>query len=468
MVRKPTNLMFLGSYRSIRMDSQHNKRAFRSRNGTPSIIDVEVSCFQSYTCPGSPKTVNLLAWLRSRKYADAVLELRKCSKLERDRLKAKLPAITPSGIFDRREAAGLLQHSGLIQFDIDFHDNMHVSNFSALKAQICNIENVAYCGLSVSGQGYWGLVPIANPEKHKQHFELLQNVFNNFGIVLDKKPSNPASLRGYSFDDGAYFNHAAKPLQLYVQAPKRVSITPILDRREEYQQVEQLVQVIEASGKDITQGYDVWFQIGCSLSNTFGEDGREFFHRISQFYEGYSVRNTDYHFNQYLKYQYPYTIGTLLHHVKNAGVGLSGRAIPTAPVSMREFTRPPVLSDPDHEPVEEVQSLQLETAPKTVHEPIKLKDEKMPVYSVSDRGMAPVITSLSVIDELEDFFATAILPPTPIQLNQCETITDLAAFIQSHLHTARTYANNKCFEPYYNRLLQLKCICEEGTGKEAA
>jgi hypothetical protein len=41
------------------------------------------------------------------------------NKEERDRIKATLPAITPSGIFTKREAVGLVHHSGFIQFDVD-------------------------------------------------------------------------------------------------------------------------------------------------------------------------------------------------------------------------------------------------------------------------------------------------------------------------------------------------------------
>ncbi|MBK8194570.1 MAG: hypothetical protein IPK76_15650 [Lewinellaceae bacterium] len=65
-----------------------------------SVLDVEVSCFGSYL-GRQPKSVNLLAWLRSDKYADKIRALRALQdKVARDRIKAALPAITVSGVFD--------------------------------------------------------------------------------------------------------------------------------------------------------------------------------------------------------------------------------------------------------------------------------------------------------------------------------------------------------------------------------
>ena len=74
-----------------------------------SVLNVDVSCFRDYY---STKTVNvnLLTWLRSAKYQHEVNTIRQLmDKKQRDKLKAKLPAITPSGIFSKREELGLIQ-----------------------------------------------------------------------------------------------------------------------------------------------------------------------------------------------------------------------------------------------------------------------------------------------------------------------------------------------------------------------
>ncbi len=181
-----------------------------------SILSVTVSCFANYSTRNNPRDVNLLAWLKSSKYANEVEAIRQeLDKQRRNKFKSALPAITPSGRFTERKEGGLVAHSGFIQFDIDLKENLHIKNYKDLKNEIAKIPNVAYCGLSVSGSGYWGLVPIAFPEKHKEHFQFMCNWFKKHGIIIDPAPSNVASLRGYSYDPNAYFNHNAETLRAY-------------------------------------------------------------------------------------------------------------------------------------------------------------------------------------------------------------------------------------------------------------
>jgi len=180
-----------------------------------SVLNVQVSCFKNYDTPQNPATINLLTWLTSSKYKDQVEHIRLIgNKKERDAIKSKLPAITPSGIFSYRKESSLIQHSGLIQIDIDLTEkNKLICNWDDLKLELIKLPQIAYLGKSVSGLGYWGLIPIPNDEKsHRLYFDALNKIFlTNWGIELDDKPKNVASLRGYSFDPDAYFNHKAKP-----------------------------------------------------------------------------------------------------------------------------------------------------------------------------------------------------------------------------------------------------------------
>ncbi|MBW7840793.1 MAG: hypothetical protein H3C36_14405, partial [Chitinophagaceae bacterium] len=146
-----------------------------------SVLDISVSAFSNYHST-SPKDVNLLTWLYSDKYADKVLAIRELSdKKERDKIKATLPAVTPGGTFSERRATGLINHSGLLQFDVD-----GVQDIKTTKQKICSLPNVAYCGLSVSGRGLWGLIPIVEPAHHKQYFEFIQKAFASMGIIIDE------------------------------------------------------------------------------------------------------------------------------------------------------------------------------------------------------------------------------------------------------------------------------------------
>jgi hypothetical protein len=104
----------------------------------------------------------------------------------------------------------LISHSGLIQIDVD---NLDKGDLKYIKKDLQTLDEIAYLGISVSGRGLWGLIPIPpDPEYHRDYFEVLSQTFEELlGITLDKKPKNVASLRGYSYDPQAYFNHSATP-----------------------------------------------------------------------------------------------------------------------------------------------------------------------------------------------------------------------------------------------------------------
>ena len=109
-----------------------------------SILDINISVFQNYLAT-EPKEVNLLMWLNSKKYKLDVLKIRDIEEEKTKKiLKSKLPAITPSGLFSKRNAKSLIKHSGFIQFDVDFKDNIHINNYSVLKKEISKIKEIAY------------------------------------------------------------------------------------------------------------------------------------------------------------------------------------------------------------------------------------------------------------------------------------------------------------------------------------
>jgi hypothetical protein len=60
------------------------------------------------------------------------------------------------------------------------------------------------------------------------------------------------------------------------------------------------------------------------------------------------------------------------------------------------------------------------------------------------------------IIELEAYFKNTKLPTEPIKLNQCQTITNINKFIDRHLKALRTNNGKPTFEPYLNRLQQVK------------
>lgn len=288
-----------------------------------SILDIEVSAFPSYKGT-TPKNVNLLAWLKSLKYEIKVKTIRETNDDQlKKKLKSELPAITPSGIFNRRKSNELISHSGFLQFDIDFKDNLHIKNYSELKSQISNLKEVAYCGLSVSGKGYWGLVRITDPKRHKEHFEALFLAFKKLDITIDKSCKDVCRLRGYSIDKNAYFNHSAplfsiKESSLNKRKTENFVHNDNLDSNK--YNVERNLNIIQNRLIDITGNYEDWFALGCSLANEFGESGREYYHIISNVSNKYDYKKTDDQFNLCLKSKYGFNIGTFFHYCKINGI----------------------------------------------------------------------------------------------------------------------------------------------------
>ena len=61
------------------------------------------------------------------------------------------------------------------------------------------------------------------------------------------------------------------------------------------------------------------------------------------------------------------------------------------------------------------------------------------------------------IKEIETWYReNAATIPDQIQLNPHTKINDTKKFIESHLTVCNAQKENKTFEPYYNRLIELK------------
>ena len=88
-----------------------------------------------------------------------------------------------------------------------------------------------------------------------------------------------------------------------VSSPKKPSASKNGYKYEftEEEKVANLIDQIEAAGKDITQGVENWFRIGCSLASEFGENGRELFHRVSKFHPDYTYQDTEEEYNRCLE-----------------------------------------------------------------------------------------------------------------------------------------------------------------------
>lgn len=90
--------------------------------------------------------------------------------------------------------------------------------------------------------------------------------------------------------------------------------------------VELLTQIVEARRLDITGDYHRWLNIGFALVEGLGENGRDFFHRLSRFYPGYSEAEADRQYDKCLRaHGTGIRLATLFQYAKEEGIVVRSR-----------------------------------------------------------------------------------------------------------------------------------------------
>lgn len=235
------------------------------------------------------QTVFLENVLFDTKHKKKVEAFRKITDPEKRReAKLKMPMYTVSGFFSHRAKDGLLQHSGMICLDIDSKDN-HGLDTDVFR----RLDWVYYAGLSISGKGYFVIVPISDPDRHELHFDALVEEFAGMGINIDKSCRDVSRARFISYDPGPYYNPDAKVYNNFL-LPER--------RQREYTDagtnIHRLARKAIDQGINITTSYHDWFALACSLRNV--PHGRDIFHALSSMDHRYNEEETDKQFNAVL------------------------------------------------------------------------------------------------------------------------------------------------------------------------
>lgn len=300
-----------------------------------SVLDVQISCFRHCKAPKDARPVNMLVWLKSPKYYTEQLRLRALAATNPERYReekiVKLPAITSLGEFTYRNGNSEASLSGLYCLDVDKKDNLHIENFHELKGQFSKIKNVAYCGLSLSGNGYFLLIPMAEPTRHAEYFEAFETLFSRWGIKIDPQCKDNSRLRIYSHDPEGYYNHEAEPVRLPAPKQKIVYERPVRrrprssDPASTQHKIEHLIEKINAHSIDITNGYQNWRALGFALVSEFGEGGRDYFHQISYHNAKYDHAHADKQYTDFLKHNQGHggkrvTIGTFFSICQDFGI----------------------------------------------------------------------------------------------------------------------------------------------------
>lgn len=140
--------------------------------------------------------------IKKGRSAQQVFEIREAmDKEQANSLKSNLPSVCFSGKFETRTDAGLVEHSGFICLDFD-----NVNNLDQRKSELIKSDFVYACWVSPSGNGLKALVKIAEPKKHREHFESLLETWSD----LDRSGINVSRVCYESYDPDIYINENSK------------------------------------------------------------------------------------------------------------------------------------------------------------------------------------------------------------------------------------------------------------------
>lgn len=243
--------------------------------------------------------------------------------------KKMLPGATLSGLFatyeddslthpgqrvmvSRRESH-LQKHTGWLAIDIDLQDNQQLTNFENIRMVARFRPEIGLLMRSCSGTGYFGLVRLAYPDRHKEQFKAILKEYAALGIVLDKQCGNIGRVRFASWDDEAhiYINDHVQPYQglateepqvipraipMYRQPQNNASYGGYGDKafwedpRTQDRIIELIVKAMVSRGINITESYDEWTKAGWALkAHPYGE---RLFHELSACSRKYNSAQT--------------------------------------------------------------------------------------------------------------------------------------------------------------------------------
>jgi predicted P-loop ATPase len=254
---------------------------------------------------------------RDGKYQDVVLPIRAISDKEKrdQRKKSTAPGVTISGTFSERTDSGIISHSGFIAIDIDNVDPEEV------KSLICPDRYVYAAFTSIGGRGLCVIFKI-NGDKHDEAFKGLQEyLYVTYGQAVDRKSSNISRLRFVSYDPHLYINEKADKFALYPKKEKALNkIQNVVFVQSDF---DKIVDEICSRRLDITGSYHQWLNIAYGIADKFGESGRDYFHKISQYSPLYEYNKADRQYTACLKPSASgkrATLGSFYYFAKQAGL----------------------------------------------------------------------------------------------------------------------------------------------------
>lgn len=238
----------------------------------------------------------------------------------------QLPAVSLSGIFSERNKQKLVEHSGLMQIDID-----KLTTYQDVFDKLIEDPYSYVVFKSPGGKGIKVIVKI-NPDESthlEQYYALEQHYKNGYDIEIDRNCKDVSRCMLLSYDPNIFCNPFSEtfaecfmPKVYETTLPKKSDLK--LNEKDQEGIIAKITEHIESNGIDITDGYENWIRIGYAISSSLGESGREYFHRISQFHGDYNKNKSDaLYTNLNERNNGSITLGTLIYYARSNSINLS-------------------------------------------------------------------------------------------------------------------------------------------------
>lgn len=256
--------------------------------------DLTISYFNNvnHTKQGmSLSFTDFLDKVRDGYWQDQILKYRTNKTQEN---KKALPLVTISGLFKERNNNSLITHSGLIAIDID-----GLKNLNDVRELICCDKHFYATFVSCGGSGLCAIAKI-DPKLHLESFHFLSKyLYEKYGIIeVDESCKDISRARFVSYDPDLYINKDAIKIKVKAYEKKKPDDTTYVFVESEFSDI---VKSIIDEKVDVTANYGDWINIGFALAGKFGEQGRDYFHALSQLNPEYDRVKADQKYTHVLK-----------------------------------------------------------------------------------------------------------------------------------------------------------------------
>ncbi len=245
----------------------------------------------------------------------------------RELKEVSLQAVTISGIFYQRNNNDLVKHSGLIQIDLN---NIDIDDH--LFKDICN-DTFTYLAFKNADGNAINIIIKIKPSinTHSSQFFALKNYYNkHFKFDLNTEDIEVSKAMLLSYDPNIYINpyadifdtlESSYELKENEKQTKNNNLHIVYSKNEEENKVADIIRQLTAKRIDLLDSDDKKLEIGLSIVNTLGENGRKYYHKLSQITPKYNAKETDTFYSDLIQNNKNHiTLATFIHYAKEAGI----------------------------------------------------------------------------------------------------------------------------------------------------